>query len=303
MLGVSREIVGKQLADLARGGHRRAGAPPPDRPRRARARAAHCWRPTPAAASGHPAADRRPIALQIASPLSRWRRPEEFRPFCEAVRRARASPLPSSGRVIGFIRGEGDPGMRLSALTAAAASSAAAAVMVIGTPAAAQTEQQWDSCYGIGVPADRRPPEILISGCTAVIRAGIYGGHNLAVAFANRGLGYRQTSPGRTRFGRLRSGDRDRLGLPARLLPARSLFWERGDFEHARQDLDQIDRLKRLEAVLSAEEIGPGEASDRRRQTLAATGNADQTLRVAVRSHGRLAATTVGRLRSYVVEK
>ena len=34
-----------------------------------------------------------------------------------------------------------------------------------------------------------------------------------------------------------------------------NLFWEIADFERARQDLDQIDRLKRREAVLSAEEL------------------------------------------------
>ena len=69
------------------------------------------------------------------------------------------------------------------------------------------------------------------------------------------------------------------IRLDADYLPAcyqrGSLFWETADFERARQDLDQIDRLKRPEAVLSAEELGPGEASDRRRQALAATGNAD----------------------------
>jgi tetratricopeptide (TPR) repeat protein len=69
------------------------------------------------------------------------------------------------------------------------------------------------------------------------------------------------------------------IGLDADYLPAYyqrgSLFWETADFERARQDLDQIGRLKRREAVLSAEELGPDDASDRRRPVLAVTGNAD----------------------------
>ena len=144
--------------------------------------------------------------------------------------------------------------MHLSALTAAAASSAAAAAMVIGTPSAAQTEQQWDSCYGIGVPADREPPEILISGCTAVIRSGIHGGHNLAVAFANRGLGYRQTSQDERAL-----ADFDQaIAIASDCLPAYyrrgSLYWERGDHERARRDFDQIVRLERQEAEFGVDE-------------------------------------------------
>jgi tetratricopeptide (TPR) repeat protein len=167
--------------------------------------------------------------------------------------------------------------MRMPAWIAVMASTAAAATLTVmaPAPAQAQTEQQWDSCYGIGVPATAQPPEILIAGCTAVIRSGIHGGRNLVAAFTNRGLGFRRTAKYDDAF-----SDFDQaLRLDADYLPAYyqrgSLFWETADFERARQDLDQIDRLKRPEAVLSAEELGPGEASDRRRQALAATGNAD----------------------------
>jgi hypothetical protein len=68
------------------------------------------------------------------------------------------------------------------------------AAMLLPGRAQAQTEEQWDSCYGIGVPAPNvQPPEVLISGCTAVIQSGIHSGRNLVVAFTNRGVGYRQT--------------------------------------------------------------------------------------------------------------
>jgi tetratricopeptide (TPR) repeat protein len=167
--------------------------------------------------------------------------------------------------------------MRIPALTAVAASIAVTAPMVVMAPATvqAQTEQEWDACYGIGVSTNFQSPEILISGCTAVIQSGIHSGRNLVVALTNRGLGYRGTLQYESAFADF--GQAIRLDVD--YLPAYfqrgSLFWETADFERARQDLDQIDRLKRPQAVLSAEELGPGEASDRRGQALAATGNAD----------------------------
>jgi tetratricopeptide (TPR) repeat protein len=150
--------------------------------------------------------------------------------------------------------------MRLPALTAAAASIAAAAAMVVGTPAAAQTEQQWDSCYGIGVPVDREPPEILISGCTAVIRSGSHSGSNLAMALANRGLGYRQISQDEHAL-----ADFDQaIATTSDCLPAYyrrgSLYWERGDLGRARQDFDQIVRLERQEAEFGADQPPPAAA-------------------------------------------
>ena len=57
----------------------------------------------------------------------------------------------------------------------------------------AQTAQQCDLRYSrAGVPVDLEP-EILISGCTAVIQSGNRSGHDLAMAFTVRGLGYRRT--------------------------------------------------------------------------------------------------------------
>lgn len=151
--------------------------------------------------------------------------------------------------------------MRIPALTAVAASIAAAATMIVVAPARAQTEQQWDSCYGIGVPADLAA-EILIDGCTAVIRSGIHGGDNLLKAFINRGLGYRQIFQYERAF-----ADFDQaIRLDATYLPAFDqrgrLYWEIGEFERAGLDLEQIIRLKRRDAEPSDEEPCPGGATN-----------------------------------------
>jgi tetratricopeptide (TPR) repeat protein len=149
------------------------------------------------------------------------------------------------------------------------------ATMLLPEAAQAQTEQQWASCYEIGVPANLQPPEILIGGCTAVIRSGIHSGRNLVAAFTNRGRGYRQTFQYELAFADFDQAiTRDSNYMPA-YYQRGSLYWERGDFERARQDLDQIARLKRAEAELGAEELRPGEAGDRRRQAGAATRVAD----------------------------
>src|SRR4029077_17725698 len=101
-----------------------------------------------------------------------------------------------------------------------------------------------------GVPAPNvQPPELLIRRCTAVIQSGIHRG-----AFTNRGVGHRQT------FQRYRAfADFDRaIALDADSLPAYdqrgSLHWDIGDFEHARQDLDRIIRLKQREVDPGATE-------------------------------------------------
>jgi len=117
------------------------------------------------------------------------------------------------------------------------------------------------------VSTNFQPPEILISGCTAVIQSGIHSGRNLVVAFTNRGLGYRGTFQYERAF-----ADFDQaIGLDSNYLPAYhqrgSLYWERGDFERARQDLDQIARLQGLEAEPGAEEL--------RREAGAIMGDAD----------------------------
>jgi tetratricopeptide (TPR) repeat protein len=129
------------------------------------------------------------------------------------------------------------------------------AAMLVHGRAQAQTEEEWDWCYGIGVPAPNvQPPEILVSGCTAVIQSGIHGGRNLVVAFTNRGVGYRQTSQHDRAFADFEQA----IALDADYLPAYdqrgSLYWDRGEFERAQQDLDQIVRLKRREVDLGATE-------------------------------------------------
>ena len=129
------------------------------------------------------------------------------------------------------------------------------AAMLLPGRAQAQTEEQWDSCYGIGVPAPNvQPPEVLISGCTAVIQSGIHSGRNLVVAFTNRGVGYRQTFERDRAFMDFEQA----IALDADYLPAYdhrgSLYWDIGDFEHARQDLDRIIRLKQREVDPGATE-------------------------------------------------
>jgi tetratricopeptide (TPR) repeat protein len=129
------------------------------------------------------------------------------------------------------------------------------AAMLLQGHAQAQTEEQWDWCYGIGVPAPNvQPPERLIDGCTAVIQAGIHSGRNLVVAFTNRGVGHRQTFQHDRAFADFEQA----IALDPDFLPAYdhrgSLYWDIGAFEHARQDLDQILRLKRREVDLRATE-------------------------------------------------
>jgi len=99
-----------------------------------------------------------------------------------------------------------------------------------------------------------QPPERLIDGCTAVIQAGIHSGRNLVVAFTNRGVGHRQTFQHDRAFADFEQA----IALDPDFLPAYdhrgSLYWDIGAFEHARQDLDQILRLKRREVDLRATE-------------------------------------------------
>jgi tetratricopeptide (TPR) repeat protein len=130
------------------------------------------------------------------------------------------------------------------------------AALLLHGRAQAQTEEEWDWCYGIGVPAPNvQPPEILISGCTAVIQSGIHGGRNLVVALTNRGVGYRQTS----QYDRAFADFEQAIARDPDYMPAYdqrgSLYWHVADFDHARQDLDQIVRLKRREVDLSAAEV------------------------------------------------
>ena len=113
--------------------------------------------------------------------------------------------------------------MRIPASIAVMASIAAAATLAVlaPAPAPAQTEQQWDACYGIGVSVTAQPPEVLIAGCTAVIRSGVHGGRNLVVAFTNRGVGFRRTS----RYDDAFADFGQAIRLDAEYLPA---YYQRG---------------------------------------------------------------------------
>ena len=120
----------------------------------------------------------------------------------------------------------------------------------------AQTEQQWALCYGkADVPADLEWPEILISGCTAVIQSGKRSGHDLAVAFTNRGLGYRRTS----QFERAFEDFSQAITLDSTYTPAYyhrgKMYLERGEIQRAGQDFDQVARLKQRAAELGVEEL------------------------------------------------
>ena len=59
----------------------------------------------------------------------------------------------------------------------------ALACLALPATAGAGTGPDWDKCQGPSVSDDDR-----IAGCTAVIAAGKEGGHDLAVAYCNRGL-------------------------------------------------------------------------------------------------------------------
>jgi tetratricopeptide (TPR) repeat protein len=120
----------------------------------------------------------------------------------------------------------------------------------------AQTEQQWALCYGKAeVPANLEPPDILISGCTAVIQSGKRSGHDLAVAFTNRGLGYGRAFE----FERAFEDFGQAITLDSTYAPAYShrgnLYLERGEIERAGQDFDQVVRLKQWAAELGEEEL------------------------------------------------
>jgi len=120
----------------------------------------------------------------------------------------------------------------------------------------AQTEQQWALCYGkADVPADLEWPEILISGCTAVIQSGKRSGHDLAVAFTNRGLGHRRAF----QFERAFEDFSQAITLDSAYTPAYyhrgNMYLERGEIQRAGQDFDQVARLKQRAAELGVEEL------------------------------------------------
>jgi tetratricopeptide (TPR) repeat protein len=128
--------------------------------------------------------------------------------------------------------------------------------VVLHEPVQAQTAQQCALCYGrTGAPLDLEPPGILISGCTAVIQSGKRSGHDLAVAFTNRGLGYRRTF----QFERAFEDFSQAITLDPTYTPAYyhrgNMYLERGEIRRAEEDFDQVARLKPREAELGEEEL------------------------------------------------
>ncbi len=140
--------------------------------------------------------------------------------------------------------------------TAHAGAIAIVAALVHGPVQAQSQQQQRELCHGKhGVPADPGRPELLIEHSTAIIERGSRSARDLAVAFTNRGLGYRQTLEHQRAF-----EDFDQaIKLDANYLPAYcergNLYWEEGKIERARQDFDQVARLKRRETELQVEEF------------------------------------------------
>ena len=119
----------------------------------------------------------------------------------------------------------------------------------------AETAQQCYSCYGrTGEPADVEPA-ILISGCTAVIQSGNRSGHEMAMAFTVRGLGYRRTFLFELAF----EDFNEAINLDPTYAPAYrhrgNMYLERGEIERAGQDFDQAVRLEQREADLGDEEL------------------------------------------------
>ena len=71
-----------------------------------------------------------------------------------------------------------------------AGGTALIAAVLLHQAVQAQTAHLCDLRYArTGVPVDLEP-EILISGCNAVIQSGNRSGHDLAMAFIVRGLGF-----------------------------------------------------------------------------------------------------------------
>ena len=120
----------------------------------------------------------------------------------------------------------------------------------------AQTGQQGALCYGrTGTPAGLESPEILISGCTAVIQSGKGSGHDLAVAYTNRGLGYRRTSQTEPAFEDFNQAIRLDPTYAPPYYHRGNMYLERGEIRRAEEDFDQVARLKRREAELGVEEL------------------------------------------------
>ena len=64
---------------------------------------------------------------------------------------------------------------------------AVAAVIVSAATAFAQSAERWDWCNG----KNDASPDLIVSGCTAVIQSGKEGAKDLAIAFYNRGTAFR----------------------------------------------------------------------------------------------------------------
>jgi tetratricopeptide (TPR) repeat protein len=137
-----------------------------------------------------------------------------------------------------------------------AGGTALIATVLLHEAVQAQTEQQCALCYGkADVPADLVPPEIQISGCTAVIQSGKRSGHDLALAFTNRGLGHRRAF----QFERAFEDFSQAIALDPTYTPAYyhrgNMYLERGEIQRAEEDFDRVARLKQREAELGVEEL------------------------------------------------
>jgi tetratricopeptide (TPR) repeat protein len=129
------------------------------------------------------------------------------------------------------------------------------AIVFLHEPVVAQPQLQ-DLCYGkLDTSAPSAPPEALISSCTAVIQSGNRGDHDLAVAFTNRGVGYRQVLQYEHAFADFDQAIRLDPNYPLAYFQRGGLYLESGEIGRAWQDFDQAARLKRREAEFNVEEL------------------------------------------------
>jgi len=116
-----------------------------------------------------------------------------------------------------------------SGFRAAVFATIALGMVATALPAAAQTQQQIDSCTNKGHAFE---PDQSISACAAVLSSGRWSGKDLAWAYSNRGLAY------------MHKGDADRaiadINKAIELDPTMAVaYFNRGEVYAARGDLDR----------------------------------------------------------------
>jgi tetratricopeptide (TPR) repeat protein len=112
----------------------------------------------------------------------------------------------------------------------------------------AQTQDQIDWCRGKGVASSS--PELMISGCTAVIRGGRkVNNDSLAAIFSNRAYAYRKKGE----YNRAIQDYDQAIKLAPNLANAfngrGTTFRDKGEYDRAIQDYDQVIQLKPNDAV------------------------------------------------------